>query len=305
MNRILLLLVLLASSGFAELPKNWEIEGLKKMAEAGNARAQNWLGLKYYYGTNIPNDRVIALKWLNKAAEQGHADAALFLGQMYMADQPEYFHLAQDYRQAALWLTRAAAADDQPECVQAAYALSRLYEGDRVGWYKNDLLAAEWHRKADEKNNAIYMGGSSGYVSPHYDDNGLFMDEIKAVEDLRQRAKLGQITAQWELGRRYYRGEGVDKDYVQAVNFIRKGAEGSSSSWSLFARNDLGIMYARGEGVPKDLVQAHAWFNLAAIRGDAEAKRNLKKIEKQMTPEQQAEAMKLARELFAKLPKEN
>ncbi len=55
--------------------------------------------------------------------------------------------------------------------------------------------------------------------------------------------------------------------------------------------------------MPKDLVQAHVWWNIAGAIGDADAKTKLAIIEKQMTPDQKAEAMKLARELFAKLPK--
>jgi hypothetical protein len=51
-------------------------------------------------------------------------------------------------------------------------------------------------------------------------------------------------------------------------------------------------------------VQAHVWFNIAgAADGYENAKKNLAIIEKEMTSEQKAEAMKLARELFAKLPK--
>ena len=69
------------------------------------------------------------------------------------------------------------------------------------------------------------------------------------------------------------------------------------------AQLNLGLKYANGEGVPKDLVQAHVWWNIAGAIGDADAKTKLAIIEKQMTPDQKAEAMKLARELFAKLPK--
>jgi TPR repeat protein len=65
----------------------------------------------------------------------------------------------------------------------------------------------------------------------------------------------------------------------------------------------LGMMYAEGEGVPKDLVQAHVWLNIAGANGDKDAKKSLAIVEEQMTSEQKAEAMKLARELFAKLPK--
>ena len=34
---------------------------------------------------------------------------------------------------------------------------------------------------------------------------------------------------------------------------------------------ELGMMYASGRSVPADLVSAHKWFNLAAMKGNAEA----------------------------------
>ena len=69
------------------------------------------------------------------------------------------------------------------------------------------------------------------------------------------------------------------------------------------AQCNLGNRYVKGEGVPKDLVQAHVWWNIAGANGNEDAKTNFAIIEKEMTYEQQAEAMKLARELFDKLPK--
>ena len=66
------------------------------------------------------------------------------------------------------------------------------------------------------------------------------------------------------------------------------------------AQFNLGVMYAKGNGVPKDLVQAHMWFNLSGAKGTEEAKLKLETLEKQMSAEQIAEAMKLARDRWAK-----
>jgi len=58
----------------------------------------------------------------------------------------------------------------------------------------------------------------------------------------------------------------------------------------------LGRMYARGQGVVQDYVQAHKWFNLAASRGHRDAPRARDDIAQRMTPNQIAEAQRLARE---------
>ena len=58
-----------------------------------------------------------------------------------------------------------------------------------------------------------------------------------------------------------------------------------------------------GPGVIKNPAQAHAWWTIAGANGIEDAKKNLVSIKKEMTAEEKAEAMKLARELFARLPK--
>ena len=62
------------------------------------------------------------------------------------------------------------------------------------------------------------------------------------------------------------------------------------------AQNNLGVMYATGEGVPQDFVQAHKWFNLAAAGGNKEATESRDLAATKMTPEEIAQAERLAEE---------
>ncbi|MDX2203274.1 MAG: hypothetical protein NW223_11035 [Hyphomicrobiaceae bacterium] len=59
---------------------------------------------------------------------------------------------------------------------------------------------------------------------------------------------------------------------------------------------ELGLMYCAGRDVEMDLVSAHKWFNLAAMRGNAEAKRYRMEIAREMSRQQVAEAQRQARE---------
>ncbi len=59
---------------------------------------------------------------------------------------------------------------------------------------------------------------------------------------------------------------------------------------------ELGLMYCAGRDVPLDMVQAHKWFNLAAVRGNAEAKAYRLEISSEMTRAEVAEAQRQARE---------
>ncbi len=62
----------------------------------------------------------------------------------------------------------------------------------------------------------------------------------------------------------------------------------------------LGLLYYWGHGGLQDSVQdyveAHKWFNLAAARGNLHAAGNRDWLAKKMTPDQLAEAQRLARE---------
>ena len=58
--------------------------------------------------------------------------------------------------------------------------------------------------------------------------------------------------------------------------------------------------YSLGRGVPMDYVRAHMWFNLAAVKCGADAVKNRDIAAKRLTPQQMAEALKLARECQAR-----
>ena len=58
---------------------------------------------------------------------------------------------------------------------------------------------------------------------------------------------------------------------------------------------ELGMMYSVGRSVPIDFVSAHKWFNLAAMRGNADAIRLRREIADQMSAAEVAEAQRAAR----------
>jgi TPR repeat protein len=87
--------------------------------------------------------------------------------------------------------------------------------------------------------------------------------------------------------------------FAEDLAETRKKAEQGDAN----AQSNLGVMYDNGTGAPKDLVQAHMWWNIAGAKGNEGAKDFLALVQQEMTSEQYTNAMKLARELFAKLPK--
>ncbi len=59
---------------------------------------------------------------------------------------------------------------------------------------------------------------------------------------------------------------------------------------------ELGLMYCTGRDVDYDLIEAHKWFNLAALRGNADAKRYRSELSREMTRMEIAAAQRRARE---------
>ena len=127
---------------------------------------------------------------------------------------------------------------------------------------------------------------------------GVPEDYAEALKWFRKAAERGLATAQFSLGLMYYDGTGVPKDYAEAVKWYKKTAEQGYAG----GQRNLGAMYNMGLGVTRDNVMAHMWLNLAAAQGDEGAITYKSILEKEMTPEQIAEAQRLSREFKMKSP---
>ncbi|HEU0061069.1 MAG TPA: hypothetical protein VFR19_14415 [Hyphomicrobiaceae bacterium] len=84
---------------------------------------------------------------------------------------------------------------------------------------------------------------------------------------------------------------------VTSFELTELGAAGNTPDALL----ELGLLYCAGrDDVGIDLVSAHKWFNLAAMRGNAEAKRYRMEIAREMSKREIAEAQRRAREWLAR-----
>ncbi|MFN7054579.1 peptidoglycan-binding protein [Hyphomonas sp.] len=111
----------------------------------------------------------------------------------------------------------------------------------------------------------------------------------EAIPLLRRAALKGIAPAQYELGKHYERGDGVDLDFIQARHLIGQAAEAGHVG----AMYDYALFLAEGEGGPKDEAAAVNWFTRAAGHGLLDAKYNLGVVhaEGMGTPRNPAEAL--------------
>lgn len=92
-----------------------------------------------------------------------------------------------------------------------------------------------------------------------------------AAKEFTRLAESGDVHAQSYLGYMYYVGQGVTRDYTEAVRWYRKAAEKGDRD----AQYNLAVAYAFGQGVKKDLQQAVKWYLKAAEQGHAAAEYSL------------------------------
>jgi TPR repeat protein len=176
-----------------------------------------------------------------------------------------------------------------------------------IGAARRGIMRARWNGEGSAMND--YFSGAVPPAAP-----GETLEDANAANDRgdhagalrlwRALADKGDARAQVQLGVLAFTGSGgVAKSASEAAKWFRLAAD----QGHLIAQFNLAVMHERGEGVPQDYVLAHLLYNLAASRAapldfhDRAAKAR-DGLAARMTPEQVAEAQRLAREWVAAHP---
>jgi TPR repeat protein len=162
--------------------------------------------------------------------------------------------------------------------------------------YRKNADAIDWWRTGAEKGFALsqyILGFTYEY------GKGVLQNYSDALIWYRRAADQGHPQAQSNLGQMYELGRGVGQDFAKAAKWYSRAAD---QGWAQ-AQSNLGLMYEKGRGVPQDYVQAHKWMTLVlsgipASESDQpnQAAASLDRVAAAMTPEQIAEAKRLASE---------
>ena len=114
-------------------------------------------------------------------------------------------------------------------------------------------------------------------VGKGYEDGiGVKQNYKEALRYYTLAAEHGQHrNAQYNLGCKYAKGQGVNQSDALALKWWTVSAEGGHAQ----AQFNLGMYYANGSGVTQSFVQAREWWTKAAEQGDASAIKNLKRLD--------------------------
>ena len=93
----------------------------------------------------------------------------------------------------------------------------------------------------------------------------------KEMENLRELAEQGNVSAQYQLAAMYNVGKGLDKDFNEAFHWFKKAAE----EGHVESQYELAIMYYNAKGTQKSPDEARSWYRRAAEQGYAPAQYGL------------------------------
>lgn len=214
-------------------------------ARHGDAWSQYYLGLLYHGGLGVPRDDHVAADWFRQAARHDLAKAEYELGRMYQHG----WGLQRNRDLAEQWYFKAASQG----LAEAQFNLGLMIQAEPGSGFAVREQAAYWLRKAAATGNPMYQ---MKLADLYYSANEL----APAARWVRGAARQGVGHAQWLLGFLYESGDGVRKDYPQALQWLRRAdAQGNTD-----AADWLSIMYRAGEGVPVDMSAAATWKCRAA-----------------------------------------
>jgi TPR repeat protein len=225
-----------------------EIEDLTKEAENNNPVAQYNLGMFYYFGHCIEENRDLSNKWIKKSAKLGDAESQFTLAEDYYSDQ--------NYKRAFYWLTKSA---DQ-EHIKSISLLSTMYfNGEYVNIdYENSfkLFTRSMHKENSYDQHFLGYLYQNGY--------GIKKDYKQAIYWYKHSVAQNNSGAQNSLGIMHLFGIGTDKDQKKGFDLITKSAE----QMDVHGYYSIGLMYAKGIHVDQDYQKSKKYLTLADDFGD-------------------------------------
>ncbi|KAG0251215.1 hypothetical protein DFQ27_008914 [Actinomortierella ambigua] len=230
-----------------------------KAIRQNDAHAQYLVGWKYFHGDEVTQDYVEAVAWFHKAARHESADAEFFLGRSY----EKGLGVMQSDVEAAEWYLKAASHGHSgaPRSICWMYDLGKGVE-------QNDKLAFEWCAKsAHQKYGDI--AAAFDLASMYELGFGVERNDQKALVlmDSEWLSLSAPFHSQW-LSSSDYRSPESD---VDAIALYREGAAKGYAA----AQYNLGRMYEKGRGVEVDRHQAMEWYHKAAEQEHGAARERL------------------------------
>jgi TPR repeat protein len=274
-------------AGFAALKSGDRVTAWRDFmadAQKGDSDAQAAVGSMLLQNTNPPGTGFYrdCEKWLLASAKQGNQHGMDMLAQYYFMEGrniagginpgvnnariPPQLQQQADakFALARQWFEKSAAKGDLYAMGNLAIILDAGLGGPsdpnraaqlraQVGKGPDTNFAKRVN--TDPASKALAASWQAG----HYED---------AIKTAQVNAAKGDANAEALLGRAYYEGLGVPRNYATALTWLNKAAAQNNADAMFF----LGLMYEHGRGVTQDLDKALKLFDQATALGQGYAK---------------------------------
>jgi len=256
--------------------KSFELH--KTAAEKGSAKSEYQLGVRFENGTAYDAGHFLAdlheaVYWYDRAATHGLDIAAVRIRVLAETGLPVAKYAVglgherkNEEGEALLWFRKAAVLDEP----LAQFAVG-MYFWCGKGVTVNKVVAMLWLEKAaksalpEVKRSADTLSltlSADEMFSLGKEYKKLRMDE-DAFRWFRASAKRYHTDAQYELGRCYHDGEGVHRNFEQALFFFQQAAVQGNP----LAQCALANMHKAGRGCTANAERAFRWYKKAADGG--------------------------------------
>ena len=219
-----------------EFDQSKSMQLIKAAAEQGLGSAQLTLGMKFANGEGVTHDYAQATEWLQKASKQGIGEATFQLRrcQTMLKHQPS----------VVITPTQPKAPVDQ---TPPTVVTNPPKPDPVVTPTPPPVIDEDMKLRLQQARHLLLVERK--------------ISQAKSI--LKELSAEGVTEAQRLLGIAHYRSQ----DYRDAHNLFLQAAQKSDPQ----AQRYLGMIYFLGQGVERDYAQANNWLGKAAIQGDQEA----------------------------------
>jgi hypothetical protein len=267
----------LAAMNKKDYPAAWR--NFMAAAQKGNSDGEFGLGAMLFNHVNPPGTGYYAQceQWLLKSANHGNERGMEFLARYYYESgrniagginpgvnnapisSGEQSQADGQFRKARQWFERSADKGDLYSMANLAVMLDGGVGGPRD---PNRAAQLRAQVKAGPNKKLIHdatedpgsLATAAAWQSGHY------ADAIKAAQ---AAAAKGDANAEALLGKAYFEGVGVQRNYATALAWLNK-AVAQDNADGMFI---LGLMYEHGWGVTQDIPKSEGLFDRARFKG--------------------------------------
>lgn len=243
------------------------LELLLPEANNGSSYAQIKMGFMHENGWGTERSFNEALNWYEKAATADDPEGHISLAKLYAYGRG----VVKDYNTAEEHILKAVKLGHP----HAYYVLGDFHNDNEAFGFNESyalryyLLAAAQNAAATSVNGHFRKGSGTWFrlITP------------KGVQTTRRAADDGNVYAQFNVGLRYYFGEGVGKNHNVANSYFLMAAHSGNAQ----AQNYLAQNRVLQNPDDFDKIFVTKWFSVAAENGNKQAKINKENLESTMS----------------------